>query len=214
MQPGSSIGIADALRKIDDLTERLQIAEEDTVAVVAGHFYRLPGGVNDPGAVPGGCCATVPTVWVRVLKTVEASRILFWRAARPGTMCTRWRQFLTSWQPDEFDAEFFGISPRKPPGWIPQQRLLMRRSPGGGAGERGVTATANPAVADRPCSSAHHHRLASRSLLYEKGGPEDVNPLHHLSATPPTSRRAGCRTSWARRVPRWWWITACSVGRW
>ncbi len=43
----------------------------------------------------------------------------------PGTICNREGGFLTTWQPDEFDAEFFSISPREAAGMDPQQRLLM-----------------------------------------------------------------------------------------
>ena len=43
----------------------------------------------------------------------------------PGTICNREGGFLTSWQPDEFDAEFFAISPREAAAMDPQQRLLL-----------------------------------------------------------------------------------------
>ena len=43
----------------------------------------------------------------------------------PGTICNREGGFLTGWQPDEFDAEFFSISPREAAAMDPQQRLLL-----------------------------------------------------------------------------------------
>ena len=43
----------------------------------------------------------------------------------PGTICNREGGFLTTWQPDEFDAEFFAISPREAAAMDPQQRLLL-----------------------------------------------------------------------------------------
>jgi phthiocerol/phenolphthiocerol synthesis type-I polyketide synthase A len=43
----------------------------------------------------------------------------------PGKICSREGGFLTSWRPDEFDAEFFGMSPREAAAVDPQQRLLL-----------------------------------------------------------------------------------------
>ena len=101
-RPDSRSIIADALRKIDDLTERLQIAEQgDTEPIaVVGIGCRLPGGVNDPeqywqllrdGA--SGVVRVPENRW-----DVEE----FYSAEQPvpGTMCTREGGFLTGWQPD------------------------------------------------------------------------------------------------------------------
>ena len=119
--------ITEALRKIDDLTARLEIAEKgDTEPIaVVGMGCRFPGGVNTPAQY-----------WrllqdgARGIVRVPAER---WNAdayysadhSVPGTICSREGGFLTSWQPDEFDAEFFGISPREAAGMDPQQRLLL-----------------------------------------------------------------------------------------
>ena len=43
----------------------------------------------------------------------------------PGTICNREGGFLTDWQPDEFDAEFFSITPREAAAMDPQQRLFL-----------------------------------------------------------------------------------------
>ncbi|MFN8225880.1 MAG: type I polyketide synthase [Mycobacterium sp.] len=168
--------IADALRKIDDLTERLQIAEEgDTEPIaVVGIGCRLPGGVNDPeqywqllrdGA--SGVVRVPENRW-----DVEE----FYSAEQPvpGTMCTREGGFLTSWQPDEFDAEFFGISPREAIGMDPQQRLLMEVT-WEALENAGVTATQI-----RGSQTGVFVGLTTTDYIalgYErKGGPEDVNP--------------------------------------
>jgi phthiocerol/phenolphthiocerol synthesis type-I polyketide synthase A len=118
--------VTEALRKIDDLTERLEIAEKgDTEPIaVVGLGCRLPGGVDGPAQF-----------W-RLLQD-EASGIVQVPSERwdadafysedhsvPGTICSREGGFLTSWQPDEFDAEFFGLSPREAASMDPQQRLL------------------------------------------------------------------------------------------
>ncbi|MFM9034350.1 MAG: type I polyketide synthase, partial [Mycobacterium sp.] len=119
--------ITEALRKIDDLTARLAIAEKastEPIAVV-GIGCRLPGGVG-----------SADDFWT--LLSDGASGVIEVPADRwdadayysadhtvPGTICNRVGGFLTSWQPDEFDAEFFNISPREAAGIDPQQRLLL-----------------------------------------------------------------------------------------
>jgi phthiocerol/phenolphthiocerol synthesis type-I polyketide synthase D len=119
--------ITEALRKIDDLTARLQIAEKsDTEPIaVVGVACRLPGGVDTPAQY-----------W-QFLKDGESGVVRVpadrWDADayysedhnRPGTICNREGGFLTSWRPDQFDAEFFGISPREAVAMDPQQRLLL-----------------------------------------------------------------------------------------
>ena len=119
--------ITEALRKIDDLTARLAIAEKastEPIAVV-GIGCRLPGGVNN-----------AEEFWTLLREggsgviRVPADR---WDADAyysddhtvPGTICNRNGGFLTSWQPDEFDAEFFNIAPREAAAIDPQQRLLL-----------------------------------------------------------------------------------------
>jgi phthiocerol/phenolphthiocerol synthesis type-I polyketide synthase D len=119
--------ISDALRKIDDLTARLQIAEKaDTEPIaVVGMGCRLPGGVNNPAEYwrllhdgVSGIVRVPSDRW-------DADGYYSEDHTRPGTICNREGGFLTSWQPDEFDAEFFGISPREAAATDPQQRLLL-----------------------------------------------------------------------------------------
>ncbi|VEG55484.1 polyketide synthase family protein [Mycolicibacterium aurum] len=119
--------ITEALRKIDDLTARLATAEKaetEPIAVV-GIGCRLPGGVDSADdfwtLLQDGASGVI---------RVPADR---WDADEfyspdhtvPGTICNREGGFLTSWQPDEFDAEFFSIAPREAAAMDPQQRLLM-----------------------------------------------------------------------------------------
>ncbi len=168
--------IADALRKIDELTERLQIAEQgDTEPIaVVGIGCRLPGGVNDPeqywqllrdGA--SGVIRVPENRW-------DVDEFYSAEQPVPGTMCTREGGFLTSWQPDEFDAEFFGISPREATGMDPQQRLLMEVT-WEALENAGVTA-----AQIRGSQTGVFVGLTTTDYIalgYErKGGPEDVNP--------------------------------------
>src|SRR5262249_31886047 len=119
--------ITEALRKIDDLSARLEIAENaDTEPVaVVGMGCRLPGGVNTAGQYwrllqdgASGIVRVPPERW-------DADAYYSDDHTVPGTICSREGGFLTSWQPDEFDAEFFGIAPREAAAMDPQQRLLL-----------------------------------------------------------------------------------------
>src|SRR6201986_3087273 len=119
--------ITEALRKLDDLTARLEIAEKsDTEPIaVVGMACRLPGGVDRPAQYwqflkdGGNGVIRVPAnLW-------DADAYYSDDHTRPGTICNREGGFLTSWQPDQFDAEFFGISPREAVAMDPQQRLLL-----------------------------------------------------------------------------------------
>ncbi len=119
--------ITDALRKIDDLSGRLEIAEKASTEPIAviGMACRFPGGVDNPDQF-----------W-ELLKSGRSGIIRVpeqrWDADAyytddhtvPGTICNREGGFLTTWEPDEFDAEFFAISPREAAAMDPQQRLLI-----------------------------------------------------------------------------------------
>src|SRR6201998_2539931 len=119
--------ITEALRKIDDLTARLEIAEKsDTEPIaVVGMACRLPGGVDSPAQYwqflkdGGNGVIRVPA------NRWDADAYYSDDHTRQGTICNREGGFLTSWQPDQFDAEFFGISPREAAAMDPQQRLLL-----------------------------------------------------------------------------------------
>ncbi|WP_199253317.1 type I polyketide synthase [Mycolicibacterium mengxianglii] len=119
--------VAEALKKIDDLSARLEIAEQGDVEPIAvvGMGCRLPGGVDSPGQYwqllreGGSGIVRVPA------QRWDADAYYSPDPSVAGTICTREGGFLTSWQPDEFDAEFFGMSPREAAGMDPQQRLLL-----------------------------------------------------------------------------------------
>ncbi|MFZ1163997.1 type I polyketide synthase [Mycobacterium sp.] len=119
--------ITEALRKIDDLTARLEIAEKgDTEPIaVVGIGCRLPGGANTPDQFwrllqdgESGIVAVPSGRW-------DADAFYSDDHSVPGTIISKEGGFLTSWRPDEFDAEFFGISPREAAAMDPQQRLLL-----------------------------------------------------------------------------------------
>src|SRR5271154_3250767 len=119
--------ITEALRKIDDLTARLEVAEKgDTEPIaVVGMGCRFPGGANTPAQywrlLQDGASGIVQVPSERW----DADAFYSDDHTVPGTICSREGGFLTSWRPDEFDAEFFGISPREAAAMDPQQRLLL-----------------------------------------------------------------------------------------
>ncbi|MDT5164361.1 MAG: phthiocerol/phenolphthiocerol synthesis type-I polyketide synthase, partial [Mycobacterium sp.] len=119
--------ITEALRKIDDLTARLEIAEKgDTEPIaVVGIGCRLPGGAHTPDQFwqmlqdgQSGIVGVPPERW-------DADAFYADDHSIPGTIVSKQGGFLTSWRPDQFDAEFFGISPREAAAMDPQQRLLL-----------------------------------------------------------------------------------------
>lgn len=119
--------ITEALRKIDDLTARLAVAEkaENEPIAVVGIGCRLPGGVDDADRFwtflsdgENGVIRVPADRW-------DADQFYSPDHTVPGTICNREGGFLTSWQPDEFDAEFFSIAPREAAAMDPQQRLLL-----------------------------------------------------------------------------------------
>src|SRR5271154_4865915 len=119
--------ITEALRKIDDLTARLEVAEKgDTEPIaVVGMGCRFPGEVDDPARywrlLQDGASGIVQVPSERW----DADAFYSDDHTVPGTICSREGGFLTSWRPDEFDAEFFGISPREAAAMDPQHRLLL-----------------------------------------------------------------------------------------
>jgi phthiocerol/phenolphthiocerol synthesis type-I polyketide synthase C len=119
--------ITEALHKIDDLTARLEIAEKastEPIAVV-GMGCRLPGGIDSPeqfwDLLRDGRSGIVKVPTERW----DADALFTEDHTVPGTICNREGGFLSGWQPDEFDAEFFAIPPREAAAMDPQQRLFI-----------------------------------------------------------------------------------------
>ena len=119
--------ITEALQKIDDLSARLEIAEKagtEPIAVI-GMGCRLPGGADSPEQFwdllrdgQSGIVRVPPERW-------DADALFTEDHTVPGTICNREGGFLSTWRPDEFDAEFFSITPREAAAMDPQQRLFL-----------------------------------------------------------------------------------------
>jgi phthiocerol/phenolphthiocerol synthesis type-I polyketide synthase A len=119
--------ITEALRKIDDLTARLHIAEKgDTEPIaVIGMGCRLPGGVGSTAQFWQLLQDGVSGIVQVPAERWDADAFFNDDHSVPGTICSKEGGFLTSWRPCDFDAEFFGISPREAAAMDPQQRLLL-----------------------------------------------------------------------------------------
>ncbi|BCI89802.1 hypothetical protein NIIDMKKI_50080 [Mycobacterium kansasii] len=107
--------ITEALHKIDDLTARLELAEKSSTEPIAvvGMGCRFPGAVDNPERFwellrdgRNGIVRVPAERWDADAYYTDDHTV-------PGTICSRDGGFLTGWQPSEFDAEFFSISPRE-----------------------------------------------------------------------------------------------------
>ena len=167
--------ITEALRKIDDLSARLeaaQKAETEPIAVV-GIGCRLPGGVDDADGFwkllvdeRSGVIRVPADRW-------DADEFYSPDYSVPGTICNREGGFLTSWQPDEFDAEFFTIAPREAAAMDPQQRLLLEVAwealEHAGINPRGLRGSATGVFVGLTAND-YYHSVVGRLR------PEDIDP--------------------------------------
>ena len=147
--------ITEALRKIDDLTRAAGDRRKGRHRTDRRGRNGLPvprRGRTTPTS-SGSCCTTAASGIVRVpAERWDADAFFTDDHTVPGTICNREGGFLTSWQPDEFDAEFFAISPREAAAMDPQQRLLLEVA-WEALENAGITA-ARPFAAPKPRSSS------------------------------------------------------------
>ena len=111
-----------ALQTMRSKLDAIEHSRTEPIAII-GMGCRFPGGANDPEAL-----------WELLRNGVDAVTELpgdRWDIAAyydpepdtPGKMYTRWGGFLRG--VDEFDPQFFGISPKETESMDPQQRLLL-----------------------------------------------------------------------------------------
>ena len=212
-----------ALLEIRDLRARLQQAEGarlEPIAIV-GAGVRVPGGVT-----------TLEQFWTLLIEgrdaitEVPASR---WAVDQfydadpdaPGKIATRFGGFLE--RIDQFDAKFFGITPREAASLDPQQRLLLEVA-WEALEHAGQAPDALTGHADRRLHRPELHRLPDGGREVHRRSPTST-PISRPAATR-ASRRAGSRTCWAckgrasRSIPparrRWspctWPRRACALG--
>lgn len=102
------------------------VSAQDEIAII-GLGCRFPGGANDP-----------ELFWQRLVQGHSAIRQVpaeRWQADayyasddQPGKSRSKWAGFLQDWEPQQFDAALFDISPAEAKALDPQQRLLLEVS--------------------------------------------------------------------------------------
>src|ERR1700724_974385 len=84
---------------------------------------RFPGGANSPEAFWQRLCEGLDAVRTAPADRWDAERYFSADTSAAGKTNSRWGGFLD--QVDQFDREFFGLSPREVVHMDPQQRLLL-----------------------------------------------------------------------------------------
>ena len=180
-----------ALLEIRDLRARLAEVERlrrEPVAIV-GMGIRFPGGASDAESFAQLLWSGRDAVTQIPADRWSLDALYAADPDAPGKMTTRHGAFLT--QVDQFDAEFFAISPREAASMDPQQRLLLEVSwealedaghaPGSIAGTRagvylgisnndyGRALFAHPELIDAYFSTGNAYSVAAGRLSYFLG---------------------------------------------
>jgi 3-oxoacyl-(acyl-carrier-protein) synthase/SAM-dependent methyltransferase/short-subunit dehydrogenase/acyl carrier protein len=90
---------------------------------VIGIGCRFPGGANSPELFWQNLCDGVDAIRTTPSDRWDSERFFSAETSAPGKTNSRWGGFLD--QVDQFDREFFGLSPREVVHMDPQQRLLL-----------------------------------------------------------------------------------------
>lgn len=113
------------LREMRGKLDELEHRKNDPIAIV-GVGLRLPGGVHDETSLWRLLAEGVDAVTEIPKERWDVDAYYDPDPDKPGKMNIRRGAFLTG--VDEFDADFFGVSPREAVSMDPQHRLLMEVS--------------------------------------------------------------------------------------
>ncbi|MCA9958477.1 MAG: type I polyketide synthase, partial [Anaerolineales bacterium] len=111
-----------ALEKMQARLEAVEQAKREPIAIV-GIGCRFPGGAHDADSFWELLRDGVDTVGEVPADRWDVDAYYDPDPDAPGKMYTRWGAFLD--QVDQFDPQFFGITPREAVSMDPQQRLLL-----------------------------------------------------------------------------------------
>ncbi|MCF2150415.1 Polyketide synthase [Desmonostoc muscorum LEGE 12446] len=110
------------LKEMKSQLAAVEKAKKEPIAIV-GMGCRFPGDANNPEAFWQLLCDGVDAVTEVPANRWDINALYDPNPDTPGKMYTRYGGFLR--QLEEFDAQFFGISPKEAVSLDPQQRLLL-----------------------------------------------------------------------------------------
>lgn len=145
------LGNLDSLVQESEIRERLDLSQDSAIAIV-GLGIRLPGGACDATSLWANLRAGVDAIVDVPRDRWDPRRFQSATGEEPGKTYAGQGGFLQQ-SPYEFDAGFFGMSPREAAQLDPQQRLLLE--------------TTWEAIED---AGWDHHRLKGRPIGVYVGG--------------------------------------------
>jgi acyl transferase domain-containing protein/acyl carrier protein len=111
-----------ALKDMRTKLETLEQAKTEPIAII-GMACRFPGGANTPEAFWQLLYNGVSPITEVPASRWDVNRYYDPNPEAQGKVYTRWGGFID--QVDQFDAQFFGITPREAMAMDPQQRMLL-----------------------------------------------------------------------------------------
>jgi acyl transferase domain-containing protein len=108
--------------ELQEKVERLQRQAAEPIAIV-GMSCRFPGGVSTPESYWRLLSGGVDAIGEIPADRWDVDALYDPNPDAPGRIATRWGGFVSGLA--EFDAEFFGITPREAANMDPQQRMVL-----------------------------------------------------------------------------------------
>src|SRR5580698_8083472 len=110
------------LRQLRASLKEAERVRNEPIAII-GIGCRFPGGANDPESLWRMLCNETDCIREVPRDRWDINEFFDPNPDAPGKMSTRWAGFLD--EVSQFDADFFGVSPREAASLDPQQRLFL-----------------------------------------------------------------------------------------